>query len=144
MFPALRAVIAFGLVRCDLGDASSCLIVSPDESFVLSGTAMSTSFTPESRSYSVRNTCREQVELSVEEDVRWLDVEIAAFGGVDEFGPLAAGESVSVDIEIRYGLDDAERLDQLSPGEYEVEIRFVDDTNETEVIRGVELMVSQS
>lgn len=40
------------LVRCDTEGDASCLEVSSSDSYGLSGTAMSTSFTPESKPYT--------------------------------------------------------------------------------------------
>lgn len=132
------------LVSCGTNATSggTCLAVTPDEPYVLSGTAMTTAFAPNAKTYVVRNTCSEDVRLSVEEDVRWLDVEIDAFGGVDEFGILSAGTSIDVVIEVRYGDDNPQRLDQLAPGTYEAELRFDDDTNDKRVVRSVDLTVN--
>lgn len=142
VYPILVVLSAFTLVRCDSGDAASCLSVTPDESYVLAGAAQSTAFVPDSKTYTVRNTCSSEVDLVVEEDERWLDVEIAAFGGVAESGPLAGGASLAVVLEVRYGTDTPERLNQLAPGAYQAEIRFEDTTNDTRVVRDVELTVT--
>jgi len=134
---------AFAFAGCDSDGSSgnSCLAVTPDEAYAVSGAARSQSFTPVAKTYAVRNTCSEDVMLVVTEDKRWLDVEIAAFGGVDESGLLRAGTSIDVDIELRYGSDDPNRLNQLAPGSYSASIHFDDDTNDTRVTRSVELVV---
>ena len=103
---------------------------------------MTTTFTPDAKTYAVRNKCSEDVRLSVEEDVRWLDVEIDAFGGEDEFGTLSANSSVDVVIEVRYGDDNPQRLDQLASGTYTAELHFDDDTNDKRVVRSVDLTVN--
>ncbi|MFK7847692.1 MAG: hypothetical protein AB8G77_20535, partial [Rhodothermales bacterium] len=129
------------LVSCDSNSDESCLTVTPDETYTLSGTAMTTDFTPAVKTYAVRNTCTLDVMLSVEEDVRWLDVEIDAFGD-NEAGTLSAGVSIDVDIEVRYGSDNIQRLDQLEAGSYSAELRFVDETNTTQVDRLVTATVN--
>lgn len=104
---------------------------------------MTMDFTPAAKTFTVRNTCDIDVMLSVEEDVRWLDVEIDAFGGGDlEAGMLSAAGSVEVVIEVRYGSDNIQRLDQLEAGSYSAELRFVDETNTTQVDRLVTATVN--
>ena len=139
LFTLLSILILTG---CDSNSDESCLTVTPDDRYTISGTAQTTTFTPETKTYSVRNTCTEDVMLSVEEDVRWLDVEIPAFGEIDESGMLGAGTSIDVDIEVRYGSDNAERLNQLAAGTYGTDLRFEDDTNGDTVTRLVELTVN--
>lgn len=142
----LLVFAAFGtlvLAGCNPGapPGDACLVVAPNEPYALSGTAMTMDFTPDAKTYTVRNSCDEDVTLSVEEDVRWLDVEIAAFGTA-ESGVLEAGSSVDVVVEVRYGNDNPQRLDQLAPGSYQADLRFVDDTNDGSVARSVELTVN--
>lgn len=132
-------------VSCDTNnDEDSCLTVTPDENYELSGETMTTAFTPASKTYTVSNTCSEDVLFSVEENVRWLDVEIEAFGGVDESGTLEAGATINVDIEVRYGGDDIQRLNQLPPGIYRTELRFNDDGNDTRITHIADLTVTSS
>lgn len=129
-------------VGCDSGgESNNCLTVTPDESYTLAGTAMTTSFAPNSKTYVVRNNCDTSVMLSVEEDVRWLDVEIDAFGTA-ESGVLTASASVEVRVEVRYGSDNPERLDQLSPGSYTAVLRFVGESDSGLVDRTVQLTVN--
>ncbi len=131
------------LIGCDSNSDEACLEVTPTEAYVLAGTAMSTSFSPDAKVYQVRNSCGEDIVLSVEEDVRWLDVEIDAFaGGTEESGALAAGARIDVRVEVRYGSDTPERLDQLDAGSYEAELRFVDETNGAHITRSVDLTVN--
>lgn len=140
VFAAFGALVLAG---CNPGTTpgDACLEVTPNERYALSGTATTMDFTPNAKTYAVRNSCDEDVALSVEEDVRWLDVEIAAFGTA-ESGVLAAGSSVDVVVEVRYGNDNPQRLDQLAPGSYRADLRFVDDTNDGSVVRSVELTVN--
>lgn len=131
------------LIGCDSSDDISCLTVTPVEDYILSGTSFTTDFSPASKTYTVTNTCDDDVLLSVQEDVRWLDVEIAAFGGGgNEAGMLDPDTSVEVVIEVRYGTDNPERLDQLESGTYEAEIDFSDESNTNSVIRDVNLTVN--
>ena len=139
---ATLSVVAFAGCDSDGSSGDLCLAVTPNETYTVSGEAMSLTFTPAAKTYAVRNTCSEEVMLVVSEDKRWLDVEIAAFGGVDESGAIAAGASIDVDIELRYGSDDPDRLNQLAPGSYSASIHFDDDTNDTRVTRSVELTVN--
>ena len=128
---------------CDSSSDESCLTVTPSENYVLSGTAMTTNFTPASKTYTVSNTCGTDIMLAVVEEVRWLDVEIDAFGGGgNESGTLSADTSIDVVIEVRYGTDNAERLDQLDPGSYNADLRFEDDTNNEDVSLMVNLTVN--
>lgn len=141
--PLVALLCPLLLVSCDSSSDEDCLSVTPNDDYILSGAAFSMNFAPASKTYTVRNTCGSDITLSVEEEVRWLDVEIDAFGGGGaESGPLAAGGSVSVAIEVRYGADNPERLDQLAAGSYTAELRFVDETNDGLAVRSVELTVS--
>ena len=136
---AIVAVVTFA--ACDSGGSGElCLSVTPNESYTLSGAATTMNFAPATKTYTVQNTCGSQLTLSVEEDVRWLDVEIDAFGS-SESGSLGAGASIDVDVEVVYGDDNSERLDQLAAGSYSAEIRFEDDTNGSSVTRSVNLTV---
>lgn len=144
-FSVLTLFCMLLLVGCDSNESEdSCLTVTPDENFELSGETMTTNFTPEVKTYSVTNTCSEDILFSAEENVRWLDVEIEAFGGVEESGTLAAGATLAVDIEVRYGSDDPSRLNQLAPGNYRTELRFNDEANDTRVTLLANLVVSSS
>lgn len=138
-YAALAAFVL--LVGCDSASDEDCLEVTPDEAYVLSGTAMTTNFAPASKRYTVRNSCSSDVDLSVEEDARWLDVDIAGAGGA-ESGVLRGGGSINVDVGVVYGSDNPERLDQLAAGSYTAELRFVDETNDSEVVRSVQLTVN--
>ena len=81
--------------------------------------------------------------LSVEEDVRWLDVEIEAFGGGGmESGTPNGNTSIDVDIEVRYGTDNPQRLNQLEADTYQAQLRFKDETNNTQITRLVDLVVN--
>lgn len=120
---------------------STCFSITPDETYIISGTAMTQAFSPDSKTYTVRNTCSADADLSVEEDVRWLDIEIAAFGA-DEFGTVPASGSVAVVIEVRYGSDLPDRLDQLPAGAYQTPVDFVDETNGGSTSRSVNLTVN--
>ncbi len=133
------------LVGCDSNESpDSCLTVTPDENYELSGETMTTNFTPASKTYTVSNTCSEDILFSVEENARWLDVEIDAFGGVAESGTLAAGSTIEVDIEVRYGTDDISRLNQLPPGNFRTELRFNDEANDTRISLIADLVVTSS
>lgn len=139
----LTLVGALLLVSCGSNTSDKlCLTVTPNEAYRLSGTSMTTNFVPAAKTYTVRNSCSQDVQLSVEEEVRWLDVEIDAFGGVDEFGILSANASIDVVIEVRYGSDNPQRLNQLEAGSYQAELRFDDDTNGERVVRSVNLTVN--
>ncbi len=140
----LSALALVLLARCDGGeDGALCITVSPEEGYALSGTAGTSSFAPASMTYTVQNICSEDIELSVEENVRWLDVDIAAFGGgSSESGTVTAGQSISVIIEVRYGTDDPERLNLLAEGAYSTDVTFEDDTNDDRVTREVNLTVN--
>lgn len=130
------------LIGCDMSDDdANCLTVTPNESFVISGTAATTNFTPASKTYVLRNTCDMDVTVSVEEDVRWLDVEIDAFEP-EEFGVVNASTSINVEIEVRYGSDNPERLDQLAAGTYTADLRFVGESDAGRVDRTVQLTVN--
>lgn len=137
----LTALTVFLTASCDSNAEDSCLTVTPDEAYTLSGTAQTTNFLPATKTYTVRNTCDSNLMLSVEEEVRWLDVEIDSYGDA-EAGPLAAGANLEVRIEVRYGTDNSERLDQLAPGTYGADLRFRDTSNNTEVVQAVNLTVS--
>ena len=131
------------LFSCDSNSDEDCLTVTPNENYVLSGTAQTTDFTPATKTYTVSNTCDSDVMLSVEEDVRWLDVDIPAFGGGgNEAGTLNADTSIEVTVEVRYGSDNPERLDQLAAGTYQADLRFLDTTNNGAIIRSVDLTVN--
>ena len=134
----------FFLSSCDSNTSNeSCLTVTPNESYTIAGSALSQDFTPAVKTYTVRNTCDTDVMISVEEDVRWLDVDIDAFGGGgNEAGLLASGITIDVDVEVRYGSDNPQRLDQLDPGMYETELSFIDETNNAQTIRPVNLTVA--
>ncbi len=143
VFPTLLCCTVLLLSSCDSNNSEdSCLNVAPDENYVLSGVTMTTNFTPEVKSYMVQNTCAEDILFAVDENVRWLDVEIDEFGGVEESGTLAAGATIQVDIEVRYGSDDPARLNQLAPGIYRTEIRFNDTGNDTRVTQVADLTVT--
>lgn len=129
------------LVGCDSASDEDCLEVTPDEAFVLSGTAMTMNFAPATKTYTVRNSCDSDVDLSIEEGERWLDVNIAGAGGA-ESGVLSGGGSINVSVEVVYGSDSPERLDQLAEGSYDSEVHFVDETNDSEVVRSVQLTVN--
>ena len=139
----LAALSVLILVGCDSASDESCLNVTPNESYALSGTAMTMDFSPDAKTYTVRNTCDTGVMLSVVEDVRWLDVEIETFGGGgNESGMLNTDTSISVVIEVRYGSDNLQRLDQLTPGTYVAELRFEDNTNNTQIVYSVDLTIN--
>ena len=137
------ALAVFGpLVGCDSNSDSDedCLEVTPGDAYVLSGTAMTTNFAPASKTYTVRNTCSDSVDLSIEEDERWLDVDIVGFSS--ESGELSGGGTISVELGVVYGMDNPERLDQLEAGSYASDVRFVDESNDKEIVRSVQLTVN--
>ena len=139
----LTLLCALTLFGCDSNNGDSCLTVTPNEDYFIAGTAATTTFSPASKTYTVSNMCDEEVLLSVEEDVRWLDVDIEAFGGgSNEAGLLNPGTSVDVLIEVRYGTDNPERLDQLPAGLYEADVNFEDESNRSSVTRKVNLTVN--
>lgn len=117
-------------------------MVEPGDDFLIEGNAHTRGFAPESKSYMVTNDCDAAVEIAVDDDVRWLDVEIDAFGD-EEAGTIGAGASVEVVIEVRYGADNPERLDQLPAGQYEGQVLFEDESNSTSVIRTAAVTVSE-
>ncbi|MBX2819895.1 MAG: hypothetical protein KTR29_09455 [Rhodothermaceae bacterium] len=131
------------IFSCDSNSDEDCLTVTPNENYALSGTAQMADFTPATKTYTVSNTCDSDVMLSVEEDVRWLDVDIPAFGGGgNEAGTLNADSSIEVTVEIRYGSDNPERLDQLAAGMYEADLEFIDESNNATIVRVVNLTVN--
>jgi len=127
---------------CSGSADEGCLSIDPSEAFVIEGSVHSIDFAPESKSYTVTNDCDTAVEIDIDDNVRWLDVEIEAFGD-EEGGTVAADDTVEVVIEVRYGTDDPSRLDQLAAGKYDGEIIFEDETNSTTVIRTADLTVSE-
>ncbi len=139
-------LVVFAMVcfaGCDSSFEEDCLMVSPQEDFSISGRSMTMNFTPESKTYAVTNSCSEDIVLSVEEEVRWLDVDIAAFGGGgNERGSLIAGTTIDVVVEVRYGSDDPERLNQLAAGNYRADLRFDDVTNDNRILRSVDVTVN--
>lgn len=141
IIPVVASTILL-LSACDSNnEGSSCFEVTPNESYNISGAQGTTTFTPASKAYTVRNNCSDSAELSVEEDVRWLDVDIAAFGD-NEFGTVQASSSVIVIVEVRYGSDLPDRLDQLPGGTYQTPVEFIDDTNDGSTSRSVNLTVN--
>lgn len=135
----ILSVLTLAACSSDNNSDGDCLSVTPNEDYVLSGTATLTDFVPASKTYTVRNNCDEDIALSIDEDVRWLDVEIAGSGS--EQGVLVAGGTITVAIEVRYGTDNPQRLDQLDPGSYDAEILFEDESNDETVTRDVDLTV---
>lgn len=129
-------------LSCSGSADEGCLVVDPSDTFLIEGNAHTTDFAPDSKAYVVINDCDAAVEIAVDDDVRWLDVEIEAFGD-EEGGTLGAGASVEVVIEVRYGADNPTRLDQLAAGAYDAQIIFEDKTNSTAVIRTADVTVSE-
>lgn len=142
--PALIIFAILILAGCDSdGNGDICITVTPATDYNLTGTAGSTDFTPASMSYQVTNNCSGSIELAVDEAVRWLDVDIAAFGGgSNESGMVTAGQTIEVVIEPVYGADNPERLDQLAPGSYGADVDFNDNTSDSGVTRGVSAAVN--
>lgn len=131
------AAFIFVFAGCDSdGNGDLCITVTPASDYNLTGTAGSTNFAPASMSYQVTNNCSGSIELAVDEAVRWLDVDIAAFGGgSNESGMVTAGQTIEVVIEPVYGADNPERLDQLAAGNYGADIDFEDRTSDSGVTR---------
>lgn len=138
IFTAFSSLALFG---CDSNNTNNCLSVSPNEAYTITGNAGTMNFAPASKTFTVRNICDYDIILAVDEDERWLDVEIDAYDPAER-GPLAASATVSVRIEVRYGSDNPERLDQLSAGDYDTDIRFIGESDNGELFRQVDLTVS--